>query len=150
MSVVALIDQRINAAACNGKSEVLASLVELKAALGNQEHKGNEAWKRSFDLNVSLNTACESLRAQLAHEENFSASQIEMRNQAEDERDELKLRLEQLQSALTRPEPSRLEIAAIILSGLAAGSGLSLNTSPKEAIWLADTLIAEARKEVAK
>jgi hypothetical protein len=33
MSVVALIDQRINAAACNGKSEVLASLVELKSAI---------------------------------------------------------------------------------------------------------------------
>ena len=71
--------------------------------------------------------------------------------QVKQQRDESQGRRDELLKAKTKPEPSRLEIAAIILSGLAAGSGLSLNTSPKEAIWLADALIAEAaRKEVAK
>lgn len=51
---------------------------------------------------------------------------------------------------ITKPEPSRLEIAAMILSGHSSGEGLSLNTCPKDAVWLADALIAEARKEVAK
>ena len=107
MSVVALIDQRINAAACNGKTEVLASLVELKAAMGNQEHNGNRAWKRSFDLNVSLTTACESLRSQLTQEEGFSRYQIERRAEAEDYADKLLLsgaHLEKLLSAVPKCE----------------------------------------------
>ncbi len=33
MHILKLINQRINAAACNGKSEVFASLVELKSAI---------------------------------------------------------------------------------------------------------------------
>ena len=95
MFIRELINQRINAAACNGKSEVLSSLVELKAAMGNQEH------------NVSLNTACESLRSQLTHEEGFSRYQIERRAEAEDYADKLLLsgaHLEKLLSAVPKCE----------------------------------------------
>lgn len=70
--------------------------------------------------------------------------------QVKQERDESRRRRDELLGAKTKIEPSRLEIAAMILSGLSFGKGLHLNTSPKEAVWLADALIAEARKEVAK
>jgi hypothetical protein len=54
---------------------------------------------------------------------------------------------------ITKPEPGRLEIAAMIYAANIAHHGICLRAgeSPKEAAFRkADALIAEARKEVAK
>lgn len=55
-------------------------------------------------------------------------------------------------AAQVRPEPSRLEIAAMVLSGLAADHLLESSREGciKESIYMADALIAEAAKEVTK
>ena len=59
-----------------------------------------------------------------------------------------------LRVSATRPEPSRLEIAAMFYVSFIGAGGLPLNSEVKQvsqkALMHADALIAEARKEEAK
>jgi hypothetical protein len=115
----------------------------------------------------------EQLKAKLAHEEAFSAMLLVARSKAEDDRDEARAevvklkaelrnaegewkhwkkvadhRKEKISAMVARPEPSRLEIAAMLLAGGCANPELATNEDV--ALAQADALIAASKEEVAK
>jgi hypothetical protein len=128
--VLELINQRINAAACNGKSEVLASLIELKSAIDVSKsapsvrpepsrldgdpawigptHYTPELWTIRKDYiyaaQAALVNAIEYIKeCQATHEANLGETTLKNRLWANRMRDDL-LKAEQALDNIQRPE----------------------------------------------
>jgi len=71
--------------------------------------------------------------------------QMSAMSKAADRLEELERDLVRLRRVTTRPEPSRLEIAAMIVAQWAGAKAGEINTTEWNALGLADALIAAAK-----